>query len=697
MNEQSVRKLLKHTDLIAAVGVVLMVSMLVIPLPAALLDLFITMNISGALAIVVATMYINKALEFSAFPTLLLLTTMFRLAINVSVTRLVLTTGNAGSVVASFGQFVVGGNVVVGLVIFMILVVIQFTVVTAGAGRVAEVSARFTLDAMPGKQMAIDADLNAGLITDQEARARRIEIAREADFYGAMDGASKFVKGDAMAAVIITGINLVGGIIVGMLQHHLAFGVATKHYSLLTVGDGLAAQIPALLISVATGIIVTRSGSERDLGSEIATQILGQKKAPLVAGGAILAFALVPGLPKIPFILIGGLLFAIGWSLRNNEGGIAALMAPAVAAGAAAGELPAAKEDTKAAPRDEVMKELPIDPLELGIGFGLVPMVDRGSGGTLVRRISLIRRQIAGELGMVIPPVRIHDEVDLDSHEYVCKVRGTEVARGRVMAGHKLAMDPGDAVGNLSGIPTTEPAFGLPAVWIADAQHSEAEALGYTVVDAESVIVTHLTETIRAHAAQLLTRQDVRQLLDQLKESNEAVVNEVVPDILSLGEIQRVLQTLLSEAVSIRDLGAIVEAVGDKARITRDTGLLAEYARQALGRAITAPHLGADQTLRAITLDPSIEQEVATSITATTDGEFLALEPSRAQALLGAVRAQSDHAAARGGVRPVLLCSARVRRHVRRLVESAVPHLAVCSYNEIASGISVETIGVISA
>jgi flagellar biosynthesis protein FlhA len=697
MNEQSVRKLLKHSDLIAAIGVVLVVSMLVIPLPAAVLDLMITCNISAALAIVVATMYINKALEFSAFPTLLLLTTMFRLAINVSVTRLVLTTGNAGSVVASFGQFVVGGNVVVGLVIFMILVVIQFVVVTNGAGRVAEVSARFTLDAMPGKQMAIDADLNAGLITDQEARARRSEIAREADFYGAMDGASKFVKGDAMAAVVITAINLVGGIVVGMLQHHLGFGPASKHYSLLTVGDGLAAQIPALLISVATGIIVTRSGSERDLGSEIATQILGQKKAPLVAGGAILAFALVPGLPKIPFLLIGGLLFSIGWALRKNEGGIAALMAAPAVAGAPAGELPAAKEDTKAAPRDEVLKELPIDPLELGIGFGLVPMVDRGSGGTLVRRISLIRRQIAGELGMVIPPVRIHDEVDLDSHEYVCKVRGTEVARGRVMAGHKLAMDPGDAVGTLSGIPTTEPAFGLPAVWIADSQHSEAEALGYTVVDAESVIVTHLTETIRSHAAQLLTRQDVRQLLDQLKESNEAVVNEVVPDILSLGEIQRVLQTLLSEAVSIRDLGAIVEAVGDKARITRDTGLLAEYARQALGRAITAPHLGADQTLRAITLDPSIEQEVATSITATTDGEFLALEPSRAQALLSAVRAQSDHAAARGGMRPVLLCSARVRRHIRRLVESAVPHLAVCSYNEIASGISVETIGVISA
>ena len=694
MTEQSLRKLLKHTDLLAAVGVVMVVTMLVIPLPPALLDFCITLNISGALAIVVATMYINKALEFSSFPTLLLLTTMFRLAINVSVTRLVLTKGDAGSVVADFGQFVVGGNVVVGLVIFLILVVIQFVVVTNGAGRVAEVSARFTLDAMPGKQMAIDADLNAGLITDEQARERRKEIAREADFYGAMDGASKFVKGDAMAAVVITGINLVGGIVVGMLQHHMGFGPASKHYSLLTVGDGLAAQIPALLISVATGIIVTRSGSERDLGSEIATQILGQKKAPLVAGGAILCFALIPGLPKIPFLVIGGMMFAIGWALRKN--GIEALTAP-VGASAATAALPAATNDTTAAPRDEVLKELPIDPLELGIGFGLVPLVDRGSGGTLVRRISLIRRQIAGELGMVIPPVRIHDEVDLDSHEYVCKVRGTEVARGRVMAGHKLAMDPGDAVGNLSGIPTTEPAFGLPAVWIADSQHSEAEALGYTVVDAESVIVTHLTETIRSHASQLLTRQDVRALLDQLKESNEAVVTEVVPDILSVGEIQRVLQTLLSEAVSIRDLGAIVEAVGDKARITRDTGLLAEYARQALGRAITAPHLGADQTLRAITLDPAIEQEVATSITATTDGEYLALEPSRAQALLGAVRAQSDHAAARGGLRPVLLCSARVRRHIRRLVESAVPHLAVCSYNEIASGVSVETIGVISA
>ncbi len=693
MMERALRKLLKHTDLMAAVGVVLIICMLVIPLPAVLLDMLITVNISAALAIVVASMYLKSALEFSSFPTVLLLMTMFRLAINVSVTRLVLLKGDAGTVVRDFGQFVVGGNVVIGLVIFIILVVIQFVVVTNGAGRVAEVAARFTLDAMPGKQMAIDADLNAGLITDDAARSRRKEIAREADFYGAMDGASKFVKGDAMAAVIMTVINLIGGIVVGLLQHHLGFSKATHTYSLLTVGDGLTEQIPALLVSVGMGIIVTRSGSDdRDLGTEIVHQVLGQRKAPLVAGGAIMLFAMVPGLPKLPFIFIGGVFFAIGWVLRKD--GIEAFV-PAVATAVA---LPAATGETATAvaPRDEVMKELPLDPLELGIGFGLVPMVDRGSGGTLVRRISLIRRQIAGELGMVIPPVRIHDEVDLDSHEYVCKIRGTEVARGRIMAGHRLAMDPGDAVGQLSGIPTTEPAFGLPAVWIADAQHSEAEALGYTVVDGESVIVTHLTETIRGHSAQLLTRQDVRQLLDQLKESNEAVVNEVVPEILSLGEIQRVLQTLLSETVSIRDLGAIVEAVGDKARITRDPGLLAEYARQALGRAITAPHLGADQTLRAITLDPSIEQEVATSITQTTDGEYLALEPSRAQALLGAVRTQSEHAAASGTARPVLLCSARVRRHLRRLLESSVPQLAVCSYNEISPGISVETIGVIS-
>jgi flagellar biosynthesis protein FlhA len=686
MNSNVLRKVMGQTDLLAALGVVLIVVMLIIPLPPMLLDFFITLNISAGIAIVVSTLYLRRALDFASFPSLLLLTTMFRLAINVSVTRLILTTGDAGHVIRAFGDFVVGGNVVVGLVIFFILIVIQFVVVTNGASRVAEVGARFTLDAMPGKQMAIDADLNAGLITDEEARRRRAEIAQEADFYGSMDGASKFVRGDAIAAIVIVLINLIGGLAVGIMQMGMPFGEAIQHFSLLTIGDGLAAQIPALLISVATGILVTRAASDKDLGADISDQILKQRKAPLVAGGAILAFALVPGLPKIPFIVIGGIFFAIGWMLRRSDAAEAEV--------AEAKAIADAEGTAVAQPRDAALEALPIDPLELAIGFGLVRLVDQSSGGTLLSRVSVIRRQIATELGMVIPPVRIHDELGLDSHEYVLKVRGTEVARGSIMANHQLAMDPGDAVGQLQGVPTTEPAFGLPATWVSDSQRAEAEALGYTVVDGESVIVTHLTEMIRGHAAELLTRQDTRQLLDQLKESNEAVVNEVVPDMLTLGEIQRVLQNLLAEGVSIRDLGTIVEAIGDKARLTRDPSLLSEYARQALGRTITAPYVDNDQRLRAIALDPAIEQEVAASISQTSDGEYLAMDPVRAQALVSALRTQVEHAVARGS-RPVLLCSARVRRHMRRLVEQAIPHLAVCSYNEIAPGISVETIGVI--
>jgi flagellar biosynthesis protein FlhA len=645
----------------------------------------ITLNISCALAIVVTTLYVKKALEFSVFPSLLLITTLFRLAINVSVTRLILLHGDAGHVVAAFGKFVVGGNVVVGLVVFLILIVIQFVVVTAGAGRVAEVGARFTLDAMPGKQMAIDADLNAGQITDEQARTRRKEISDEADFYGAMDGASKFVKGDAMAAVLITAINLIGGIVVGVAQQGLPIGEAMQHFSLLSVGDGLAAQIPALLISVATGIIVTRSASEKDLGSDLASQVLRQRKAPMVAGAVVCAFALVPGLPKIPFLVIGGTLFLIGRALKDvlaeREAEAALANAPAPPA-----------EPT---PRDQAVEALTIDPLELAIGFGLVPLVDNG-GGTLLARVSAVRKQIAGELGTVVPTVRIHDELGLGSHEYAVKVRGVEVARGSVMAGHQLALDPGDAVGQLQGIPTTEPAFGLPALWIAEGARAEAEALGYTVVDPESVIVTHLTETIRANVSELLTRQDVRSLLDALKEHNAAVVEEVVPELLSVGEIQRVLQALLRENVSIRDLGTIVEAVGDRARMTRDPALLAEHARTALARAIVAPHLDAEMQLRAIALDPAVEQEVSDAIAQTADGEFLAMNPSRAQALVGALASQVEHAVARGR-RPVLVCSSRIRRHVRRLCEQALPQLSVCAYNEIAPGVSVETIGVVTA
>jgi flagellar biosynthesis protein FlhA len=686
----ALKKLAKHTDLLAAGAVVLVIVMMIVPLPPFLIDFFITLNICGALAILVSTMYLARALDFSSFPSLLLLTTLFRLAINVSVTRLVLLHGDAGHVVKAFGQFVVGGNIVVGLVVFLILVVIQFVVITNGAGRVAEVAARFTLDAMPGKQMAIDADLNAGQITDEEARRRREDISREADFYGAMDGASKFVKGDATAGILITAINLLGGIVIGVVQQHKPFGEAIHHFSLLSVGDGLTAQIPALLISVATGILVTRSASEKDLGNDIAGQVLGSKKAPMVAGVVVASFALVPGLPKIPFLVVGGL-FAFLAS-RMDE------LMPAIAGGGAADRdaqaaLPAAQEP---APRDAAVEALQIDPLELCIGFGLVPLVDKQGGGTLLQRVGVIRRQIATELGMVIPPVRIHDEVGLDSHDYVVKVRGAEVAQGRVMAGHQLALDPGDAVGQLAGVPTSEPAFGIPATWIQDAGRAEAEALGYTVVDRESVIVTHLTESIRQHASDLLTRQEAKQLLDQLKEHNAAVVEEVVPEILSLGEIQRVLQSLLREGVSIRDLGTIVEAIGDKARLTRDPGVLAEYARQALGRTITAPYMDAERNLRALTLDPTLEQEVSDSITQTSDGEYLVMDPARAQSLITVLKTHVDAAVAQG-VRPVLLCSARVRRHLRRLAEQSLPQMPVCSYNEIVPGIGVETIGVVQA
>jgi flagellar biosynthesis protein FlhA len=681
----------KHSDLAAAGAIVLVVAMMIIPLPPMLLDFFITLNISAALMIVVATLYVPRALDFSSFPTLLLLTTLFRLAINVSVTRLILLHGDAGHVVEAFGNFVVGGNVIVGLVIFLILIVIQFVVITNGAGRVAEVGARFTLDAMPGKQMAIDADLNTGQITDAEARRRRAEIAQEADFYGAMDGASKFVKGDAMAGIMITTINLVGGIIIGVVQMKMSFAEAGHHFSLLSIGDGLVAQIPALLISVATGILVTRSaGSQDDLGTTVTTQLLDQRKAPLIAGVMVIFFGMVPGLPKLPFFIIGTIFVIVGWTLRNQPN------SKQVAAAAQAAEEAAPAQQQLAAPRDAALDALALDPLELAIGFGLVPLVDAQAGGSLLARVGTIRRQIASELGMVIPPVRIRDDVHLDSHEYVMRVRGTEVARGGVMAGHHMAMNPGDAMGQLPGIPTTEPAFGLPAVWIPESGRAEAEALGWTVVDAESVVVTHLTEMIRAHASELLTRQETRHLLDQLKEFNAAVVDEVVPDVLSLGEVQRVLQALLREGVSIRDLGAVLEAIGDKARLTRDPAMLAEYARQALGRTIVAPYLDGEGILRVIALDPSFEQGMAEALVQTADGEFLAMDPAQAGALVESAAEQVEMAIGFGW-RPVLLCSARVRRHLRQLCEQRLPQLAVCSYNEIAPGIGVETTGVIGA
>jgi flagellar biosynthesis protein FlhA len=682
MSDGGLKTLLKHADLLGAVAVVVVVAMMLVPMPTPLIDLFITINICAALMILITTMYVPQALDFSVFPSLLLITTLFRLGINISVTRLVLLHADAGGVIHAFGSFVVGGNVLVGLVVFLIIVVIQFVVITNGAGRVAEVAARFTLDAMPGKQMAIDADLNAGQITDQEARRRREQISREADFYGAMDGASKFVKGDAMAGILIVAINLLGGVGVGILQRGMGFGDAVHTFPLLTIGDGLAAQTPALLISTAMGIIVTRSSSEADLGTDISSQILRQPRAPMIAGGIILLMGLVPGLPKLPFFVIGGLFFILGRAMK------AQLERDEHEAANAVEAVPAPQ------PGDVAVGALSIDPLELTIGFGLVPLVDQKAGGTLLARVGVVRRQIATDLGMVIAPVRIHDDVTLDSHEYAIKVRGGEVARTRIVPGHRLAMNPGDAVPGIAGIQTVEPAFGLPAVWIEEGARAEAEALGYTVVDPESVIVTHLTETIRRHADELLTRQETKKLLDTLKEQNAAAVEEVVPDKLGIGEVQRVLQHLLREGVSIRDLGTVLESIGDRASITRDPALLAEYARQSLARNITAGYVDETKTLRAISLDPSLEQEIAESVTHTHEGEYLAMEPTRAQAVVGSLSGQVEQATGMG-VRPVLVCSSRIRRHLRRLVEQALPQLPVVSYNEIVPGIRVETTGVV--
>ena len=686
-------KIGRKADLLAAGGVVLIVAMLIIPLPPMLLDFFITLNISAALMIVVATMYVPRALDFSSFPTILLLTTLFRLAINVSVTRLILLKGDAGHVVEAFGNFVVGGNIVVGLVIFLILIVIQFVVITNGAGRVAEVGARFTLDAMPGKQMAIDADLNTGQITDEEARKRRAEVAQEADFYGAMDGASKFVKGDAMAGILITAINLLGGIVIGVVQQGMPFAEAGHHFSLLSIGDGLCAQIPALLISVATGILVTRSaGSDNDLGSTVSKQILDQRKAPLVAGVMIIVFGLVPGLPEASV-------------LRHRR------RCSSPSAGACATSRPPVSRrciDTAAGRRVATSRpscRLRATPRWTRCRSTRSSWRSASAWSRSSTRAPAARCWPASARSAARSPPSSASSSRRSASATTsawtrtstsCASVASEVARGGVMAGHHMAMNPGDAMGQLPGIPTTEPAFGLPAVWIPESGRAEAEALGWTVVDAESVVVTHLTEMIRAHASELLTRQETRHLLDQLKEFNAAVVDEIVPDVLSLGEVQRVLQSLLREGVSIRDLGAVLEAIGDKARLTRDPAMLAEYARQALGRTITAPFLDPEGTLRVIALDPSLEQAMAEALVQTADGEFLAMDPNLASQVVESAAEQVEYAIAAGG-RPVLLCSARVRRHLRQLCEQRLPQLAVCSYNEISPGIGVETTGVIGA
>jgi flagellar biosynthesis protein FlhA len=555
-------------------------------------------------------------------------------------------------------------------------------VITNGSGRVAVVAARFTHDAMPGKQMAIDADLNAGTITDEEAKRRREVIAKEADFYGAMDGASKFVKGDAIAAVLIVLINLIGGLSVGVFQQGMGFSEAIHHFSLLTVGEGLVNQIPALLISVATGIIVTRSVGESNLGQDLADQLVRQPRALFLAGGVAMGMGLVPGLPKLPFFIIGGAVLVVASLLRKGIREEAAAQEAAAATAVA----------TRPAEPENVAALLPLDPLELEIGYGLVPLVDADEGGDLLGRVAMVRRQMATELGLSLAPIRIRDNIQLGSHDYAVKIRGVEVARWALMPGQLLAMNPGTADLPLDGIPTTEPSFGLPAVWIGEAQREQAEIYGYTVVDPTSLIVTHLSEVIRRNAAELLGRQDVRQLLDSLKERLPAPVEELVPDLMTVGEVQRVLQTLLSEAVPIRDLVTILETLGDKAKLTKDVPILAEYCRQALARAICGRVVDETGTMRAITLDPEIDREIAESVHRTEDGTQVAMDPARASALIDSLKEQVEHAQLMGAP-ALVLTSGATRRHLKALVSHAIPNLTVLSYHEILPSVRIEPVG----
>ncbi|MBC7084095.1 MAG: flagellar biosynthesis protein FlhA [Firmicutes bacterium] len=675
-------RLSKHSDVLVAVAVVVILVMMIVPVPTFVLDVLLTFNITFSLVVLLVTMYTRDALDFSSFPSLLLVATLFRLALNVSSTRLILLHGYAGKVIEAFGNFVVGGNYVVGMVVFIILVVIQFVVITNGAGRVAEVAARFTLDAMPGKQMSIDADLNAGLIDEHTARARRRAIELEADFYGAMDGASKFVRGDAIAGIIITLVNILGGIIIGMVQLRMPVMQALQTFALLTVGDGLVSQIPALLISTATGIIVTRAAAQSNFGQEVTTQLLAQPRAVAIAAGMLVLFGLVPGLPKVPFFLIAAAAGALSYAMTGAE------RARAKAEEEAEKAPPAPKQP------ENVMSLLAVDPLELEIGYGLVPLADESEGGNLLERVTMVRRQVAVDLGLVLPHIRIRDNIQLRPSGYAIKIRGVEVARGEVMMGYYLAMNPGIVVEPVPGIETTEPAFGLPALWIPEQDRERAEMAGYTVVDPTSVIVTHLTEVIRRHAAEILSRQDTANLIDNVKKTEPAVVEELIPNLMTVGEVQKVLQNLLREGVPIRNVATILEALGDHARETRDVDVLTEHARAALARVICRQYRNADGELVVSTVDPEIEEEIARSIEGRGAGEAPALEPGLVQSIVRAV-SRAVEGMASEGYQPILLTRPEVRPYLRRIVERVLPDVVVLSYNEIARDQKVRSVGTV--
>lgn len=679
---------MKAKDLAVLFGVILIIIMLIIPLPPPILDVLIIFNISLSLLIILVAMNTTDSLQFSIFPTLLLLITLFRLGLSVSTTRSILGNADAGNVIDTFGNFVIGGNAVVGFVVFIILVIIQFIVITKGAERVSEVGARFTLDAMPGKQMSIDADLNAGLISDAEAKQRREKIEKEADFYGSMDGASKFVKGDAIASIIIVAINMIVGLIIGMMQMGMDLNTAVVTYTLLTVGDGLVTQIPALLISTATGIIVTKAASEGSLSNDITKQILAYPKLLYVTAGTIFLLGVATPISKTLTFSMAGLLAFAGWQLQNIKTRETHLeLAP---------DIPEESDSEEMRSPENVINLLQIDPIEFEFGYGLIPLADANQGGDLLDRVVMIRRQMAIELGMIVPVIRIRDNIQLQANEYVIKIKGNEVAKGEVLLDHYMAMSPGFEDDSIVGIETIEPAFGLSALWIGEEMKERAEMSGYTVVDPPSVVSTHLTEVIKRHAHELLGRQETRQLIDHLKETYPVLVEETTPSLLSIGDIQRVLTNLLKEHVSIRNLPMIFETLADYGQMTKDMDLLTEYVRQSLSRQISTQVSTKNEPLYVVTLSGAVEKLVADSVQQTEHGSFLSMDPAHSQKILDSAVEETNRLS-QMGQSAILLCSPAVRMYVRQLLERYLPNVPVLSYNELEVDIEVQSVGVVKA
>ncbi len=664
--------LMKHPDIVLSISVVAILMVMLLPLPRFLLDLLLSFDITLSVIILLVGLQVRRPIEFSVFPSILLMITLLRLSLNIASTRLILLHGNegagsAGEVIRTLGNFVVGGNYTVGLVVFSILVIINFVVVTKGAGRVAEVAARFTLDAMPGKQMSIDADLNAGLINEAEARRRRREIAEEADFYGAMDGASKFVRGDAIAAVIIILVNILGGLTIGILQQGMSPGLAAQTYTLLTVGEGLVAQIPALIVSTAAGIVVTRAASETDLGGEMTKQLLMSPKAVGTAAGILLALGLVPGLPHLAFLVLGGIVAWVAYHLHQRE------QAPEI--------LPPVAPPTK---QDEgVTRVTPLDLMEVQVGYGLIGLVEGAQGTALLDRIKGLRRQFAETMGFVVPPIHIRDNLQLRPNEYAIILKGVEVAKSDVLPGHVLAIDPGTGQrGLVQGIPTKEPAFGLPALWVSEDAREQAQMAGYTVVDASSAITTHLSELIKRHGHELLGRQEVQALLDEVGKAHPKLVEELIPTLVPLGAVVRILGNLLKEGIPIRDLRSILEAVADHATVTKDADLLTEAARQSLARTITKQYQMPDGTLQVITLDPRLDRSLAEHVAVLPQGAALNLDPTLSHKLVSSLKQAAERVAAKGH-QPIVLCSPAVRRHLRRLTDRMLHSVPVMGLNEV--------------